>query len=53
MLGKFSRYEASLMSSLSKTLQLLHAFRGQQEDKKTARPMGDVVALPSPKADAA
>jgi hypothetical protein len=33
MLTKLTRYEASLMSSLTKALQLLHAFQSQPESK--------------------
>jgi hypothetical protein len=48
MLGKFSRYEASLMSLLSRTLQLLHSLR--QEGKTVEGSVVDIVTLPSPKA---
>lgn len=50
MLSKLSRYEASLMSSLSRTLQLL---RSLQDEQQTGSVVDVVAALPSPKANAA
>jgi hypothetical protein len=44
MLTKLTRYEASLMSSLAKALQLLHAFQSQPESRSVGSTIIEAIA---------
>jgi hypothetical protein len=44
MLTKLTRYEASLMSSLAKALQLLHAFQSQPESRSVGSAIIEAMA---------